>query len=101
MDRYLIIHRDKRGHYCVWSSYPDKDEIAAALYHSLADASCGEEYTVIDTLCAGNGVIGVYTVEKRVIFRSTGALETAWSKNEDPKAYRHNIGDGAELIRFV
>lgn len=101
MDRYLVIHRQKDGRYSVYSYYDKLDEIETDLYESFRETRLGEEYIVIDTDSLGNGVIGTYTAERRIVCRKVGALETAWSDKDKPNAYSVDIGDGAKILRFV
>lgn len=101
MARYIVLHREIDGHYCIWSSYPNSNLIEAELYEAFIEAELGEEFIVLDSVQEGTPIVGVYTIERRVIKRETGALEKAWANHPKPKAYSQNIGDGAAIIRFV
>jgi hypothetical protein len=77
------------------------NQIEAEMYEEFREAPLGTEYVVLDTHGTGNSVVHVYKVERRIVRREVGALETAWSDREEPKAYPMDIGDGAKLVRFV
>lgn len=101
MEQYVVMHRQEKGVYSVWSSYAKLDRIESELYEAFLNAPLGDEFVVIDTHVKGNGVVCVYKTERRIIRREIGSLEKAWSKDRKPKAYPIDIGDGAKIIRFV
>ena len=101
MKRYLVLHRYTDGKYSVWSSYDNLENISADMYEEFREALPGTEYIVVDLEHTGNGIVRIYSVERRVVFRDVGALERAWPPLQcEMVAYNRELGDGAFLVRF-